>query len=77
MSHRPYPNVDRARRQLDRHADEVRPQSTTTHEPVTAAVAVERWAAAMRAAVPSARQFAESWTAALRPRPVSSEEKTA
>jgi hypothetical protein len=76
MSHRPYPSVDRALHQLDRHDDETRPQNATVHEPVTAALAVERWAAAMRAAVPTAQQLAASWAAALKPRPVSSEEKT-
>lgn len=76
MTYRPYPSVDRARRQLDRHADEGPPQPPKGYTAVTAAVAFERWSTAMRSAVPTAQQLVASWTAALKPRPVRSEEKT-
>ncbi|MCX5097590.1 hypothetical protein OOK36_55135 [Streptomyces sp. NBC_00365] len=77
MSHRPYPSVDRARHQLDRHDDETRPQPPRAYETATAAVVFERWAAALRAAVPAAQQLVASWNAAFNPRLASSEEKTA
>lgn len=76
MSYRPYPNVDRARHQLDRHEIEVRPRHLRGYDSVTAAVAVERWAAAIKAAMPTAAQLTTAWTVALKPRPVGSEEKT-
>ncbi|MGW3135913.1 hypothetical protein [Streptomyces sp. NPDC001139] len=77
MSHRPYPNVDRARHQLDRHDIEARPRPFRGYDSATAAVAVERWAAALKAAMPTAAQLTTAWTVALRPRPAGSEEKTA
>lgn len=76
MSYRPYPSVDRARHQVDRHDDEAGPQSAAPERPLTTAQAIEQWAAMMRAAAPTAQQLAAAWTAALKKRPASSEEKT-
>lgn len=76
MTHRPYPNADRARRQRARHDDETPPGNIPPREPLTTAVAFERWAAAMRAAVPTAEQLLGAWADALKKRPVGSEEKT-
>ena len=77
MSHRPYPNVDRARHQLDRHEIAVPPRPFKGYDSATAAVAAERWARALKAAVPTAAQLTAAWTVALKPRPAASEEKSA
>jgi hypothetical protein len=73
MSHRPYPSVDRARHQLDRHDDETPP--ITERRPMTPMerTLAEYAAAAVRAAAPAVAAMA----AAFQPRPASSEEKTA
>ena len=77
MTHRPFPSIARARHQLDRHDDETGPRSAEPRAPLTTVQAVERWVAMVKAATPTGEQLAASWTAAFRPRPVGSEEKTA
>lgn len=68
MSHRPYPSVDRARHQLDRHR--VKASSLPDSE------RFKQGLAALRAASWTAQELVTAWQAALRPRPASSEEKT-
>lgn len=76
MSHRPYPNPVRARRQLDRHDDEtgpllpprpLSPLERQLHEAVSAATQNLR---------PHLEAVATSVLAAFQPRPAGSEEKT-
>ncbi|MFE2073708.1 hypothetical protein [Streptomyces misionensis] len=77
MSHRPYPRVDRARHQLDRHDDEMPPM----FEPRPMTPIEQRLArnaqAILNAAQPTVALAAARLYAALRPCPASSEEKTA
>lgn len=72
MSHRPYPNPDRARHQVDRHDDETPP--LTALRPMTPMERgmVEYATAAVRAAAPAVAAM----VAAFQPRPVGSEEQT-
>lgn len=69
MSHRPYPSIDRAVHQLDRHDDETPPyREPRPMTPMERAV-VEYATAAVRAAAPAVAAMAAAFT----PRPVSSE----
>lgn len=66
MTHRPYPSVERARHQLDRHDDETPP--LTPPRPMTPLeqAVVDYSAAAVRAAAPAL----QAMVTALRERPV-------
>ncbi|RPE40255.1 hypothetical protein EDD90_3291 [Streptomyces sp. Ag109_O5-1] len=69
MTHRPYPNLDRARHQLDRHR-------VSASIPSYSAEQFARGLATLRAAGWTAQELAEKWRAGLRPRSVGSEETT-
>lgn len=77
MTHRPYPNVDRALHQLDRHDDETPPLSEprplTPMERQLASAA----SAVMRAVQPDGITMADRLRTAFTLRPAGSEEKTA
>lgn len=77
MTHRPYPNADRARHQLERHDDETPPladgSAPTAGFGMPQIVISEEARAAMGARV---AEVGESLRAAFR-RPVGSEEKNA
>ncbi|MGV9756947.1 hypothetical protein ACWDUC_14165 [Streptomyces tricolor] len=77
MSHRPYPNADRARHQLDRHADETGPHAEPRPVTPMERQLAEAAAAVMRAVQPNGITLADRLRAAFQPRPTSSEEKTA
>ena len=72
MSHHPYPSVDRAAHQLDRHDNETPPyRAPRPMTPMERAV-VEYAQHAVRTAAPAMAAM----VAAFQPRPVSSEETT-
>lgn len=73
MTHRPYPNTDRARHQLDRHEDETPPYRKPRPMTPTEKALVDYATAAVRAAAPAVAAM----KAAFAPRPAGSEEKTA
>ncbi|CAM5622799.1 hypothetical protein [Streptomyces aurantiogriseus] len=78
MSHRPYPSLDRARHQLDRHDDETPPLPDGSGQ--LAPFAMPRLVISDEAREAMGARLAEvgaSLRAAFQPRPVSSEEKTA
>ena len=76
MSHRPYPSVDRARRQLGRHEDEApplpEPHPMTPFQQQLAKSAQE----ILKTAQPTLALATARLRAAFQPRPASSEEKT-
>jgi hypothetical protein len=77
MTYRPYPNVDRARHQLDRHADETPPLSDGFGQP--SALAMPRLVISAEAREAMGARLAEvgkSLRAAFQTCPVSSEETT-
>ncbi|WP_019357955.1 hypothetical protein [Streptomyces sp. AA1529] len=63
MTYRPYPSRGRALHQIGRHA---RPQTVAAQQPLITAQAAEQLAARLRAALPTAQQFVESWNAQVR-----------
>jgi len=77
MTHRPYPSLDRARHQLDRHDDETPPLSDGSDQPSPLAmprlVISDEAREAMGALLAG---VGDSLRAAFQPRPVSSEENT-
>ena len=73
MAYRPYPSVDRARHQLDRHDDEAPPAA----EPRPVTPFERQMVEGAQAALKSASATVAQLRAAFQPRPVSSEEKTA
>jgi hypothetical protein len=77
MTYRPYPNPDRARRQLDRHDDERAPLSDGSSG--TSSLVLPRIVISDEAREAMGARLAEvgrSLRTAFQPRPVSSEETT-
>ena len=75
MTHRPYPSVDRARHQLDRHDDETPPAAEP--RPMTPfEEQLARNVQTMKAALPTLALAGARLRAAFQPRPAGSEEKT-
>lgn len=74
MTHRPYPSVDRARHQLDRHDDETGPLAPPRPLSPLEKQFFENAAAAGRALRPQMEAIGASLLAAFQPRPVGSEE---
>ena len=72
MSHRPFPSVDRARHQLDRHDDETPPAA----EPRPVTLFERQLVEGAQAALKSASAAVAQLRAVFQPRPTSSEEKT-
>lgn len=76
MNHRPYPSVDRARHQLDRHDDETPPMSEPRPmTPFEQQLAMNAQAI-LNAAQPMVALAAARLRAAFQPRPVGGEETT-
>lgn len=73
MTHRPYPSVDRARHQLDRHGDETPPYSEPRPMTALERQLFEGTAAMVKAAQPGLAAVTASLRAAFQPRPASSE----
>lgn len=73
MTYRPYPSIDRAVHQLDRHDDETPPRRALRPMTPMEQTVVEYATAAVRAAAPAVAAMA----AAFKPRPVGREEKSA
>lgn len=73
MTYRPYPSIDRARHQLERHDDETPPRRALRPMTPMERVVLEYATAAVRAAAPAVAAMVAAFT----PRPVSSEEKNA
>ena len=71
MSHRPYPNADRAYHQLDRHAGETGPRAEPRLLSPMEQTLVKYATAAVRSAAPALAALTRAM------RPASSEEKTA
>lgn len=78
MTHRPYPNADRARHQIERHDDETPPQTQVGQRPLSplARQFFESAATYGEALRPQLQAVGESLRAAFQPRPVGSEENT-
>lgn len=80
MTHRPYPSPDRARHQLDRHADETPPLTGRHAEPRQVTPFEQRLidsaTATAEALRPQLQAMGKSLLAAFQPRPQSSEETT-
>lgn len=76
MTHRPYPSVDRARHQLDRHNDETPPYTEPRPLSPLEQKLADQAAAAGRALRPQLEAIGASLLAAFQPRPASSEEET-
>lgn len=72
MTHRPYPSVDRARHQLDRHDDETPPLRDLRPLSPMERTVVDYAAHAVRSAAP----VLAAMVAAFQPRPTGSEETT-
>lgn len=70
MTHRPYPSVDRARHQLDRHDDETPPYTEPRPLSPLEQNLADQAAAIMRAAQPGLDAAMASLRAAFQPRPV-------
>lgn len=77
MTHRPYPSVDRARHQLDRHDDETPPLATPCPMTPFEQQMADAASAATRALRPQLQALGASLLAAFQPRPAGSEENTA
>jgi hypothetical protein len=78
MTYRPYPNLDRARHQIERHDDETPPQTQAgqrTLSPLEKQF-FEAAAAAGEALRPQLQAIGDSLRTAFQPRPVGSEEPT-
>lgn len=73
MTHRPYPDVDRARHQLDRHDDETPPYTEPRPMTPLERAVVDGAAAMVKAAQPGLELAATRLRAAFQPRPASSE----
>lgn len=73
MTHRPYPNPDRARHQIERHDGETPPLSEPRPMTPFEQHLVEGATAALKVAVPAVARM----VAAMQRRPASSEEKNA
>ena len=76
MTHRPYPSLDRARHQLDRHDDETPPYTAPRPVSPFEQRLVDSAAAAAQALRPQMQALGKSLLAAFQPRPVSGEEPT-
>ena len=70
MTHRPYPDVDRARHQLDRHDDETPPLAPPRQMSPLERQLFEGASAIVKAAQPGLELAAARLRAAFQPRPV-------
>ena len=77
MTRRPYPSIDRARHQLERHEEETAPLPAVRPLSPFERRFFEAAAAMVRAATPSFAEAGARLKSSLSQRPVSSEETTA